>query len=233
MPNPFSGGAQSVAQDGVKLPVTGVITPGATIGLTDRGFFFPLSSANQPVKAILPNPANCIGQPLLYKKVDSSLNAITLSPFGSETIDGAPNYVLNKQFQTVCLVSDGTNWNVFTNYLNPAIGPAGTGTAGFIPLWTGTGQTLGNSTLFQDANGNIIDPLNLTVLGTIFANAVIIGSTNVGTSIQAMQAQLFDLQRQIRLLLKAMAANGITLSAVFAQAPYLAQVQLPVALGTN
>jgi len=39
-------------------------------------------------------------------------NTVTLNPVGGQTIDGAAAYVLNAQYQSVTIVSNGTNWDV-------------------------------------------------------------------------------------------------------------------------
>lgn len=52
--------------------------------------------------------ANAIGgQVLTLKKVDSSINAVTISRAGSDTIDGSTTYSLLTQYKSVTLVSNG------------------------------------------------------------------------------------------------------------------------------
>lgn len=112
MANPQSGGAQMVAQDGIKLPVSLNIRPAGNITLSDRGYLTQLDATTAAFSAKLPDPANVVGQPLIFKKTDSTGNAITLTPFNAETMDGASSIVLTQQYQTVQLISDGTNWIV-------------------------------------------------------------------------------------------------------------------------
>ena len=50
------------------------------------------------------------GEKVTVKKIDSSTNAVTIVPNGSETIDGSSSYTLASQNEHVSLVSDGTNW---------------------------------------------------------------------------------------------------------------------------
>lgn len=52
------------------------------------------------------------------KKIDSSSNAITIDPNGSETIDGESTKAISEQFETLSLVSDGSNWKLLSNSLN-------------------------------------------------------------------------------------------------------------------
>jgi hypothetical protein len=44
------------------------------------------------------------------KKIDATSNAVTIDGFGSETIDGGLTAVINTQYESVTIVSDGTNW---------------------------------------------------------------------------------------------------------------------------
>ena len=46
------------------------------------------------------------------KKIDSSANAITITPNGSQKIDGASSWTLSTQYEAITLVSDGSNWHV-------------------------------------------------------------------------------------------------------------------------
>lgn len=110
--NPQGGGAQLVAQDGIKLPMQPAIRPAGNIGLSDRGFFVALDATTAAFNAKLPDPTIAVGQPFVYKKIDSGSNAVTLVPFSAETMDGAASIVLTKQYESVMLISDGTNWQV-------------------------------------------------------------------------------------------------------------------------
>lgn len=46
------------------------------------------------------------------KKVDASANAVTIDPFGSETIDGAATLAVGTQYESAMFQSDGSNWHV-------------------------------------------------------------------------------------------------------------------------
>ena len=54
--------------------------------------------------------ANRTGQQIIIKKIDVSANTVTIDPSGAETIDGAATNVLSSQYDSITLVSDGTNW---------------------------------------------------------------------------------------------------------------------------
>jgi hypothetical protein len=55
-------------------------------------------------------PAASAGQQFVIKKIDSSSNAVTIDGFGSETIDGGLTAVINTQYESVTIISDGSNW---------------------------------------------------------------------------------------------------------------------------
>ena len=61
----------------------------------------------------LPDPAAYPNYEVMIKKIDSSTNAVTVAPHGTETIDGASSLTLANQNDAVRLRSDGTNWFSF------------------------------------------------------------------------------------------------------------------------
>jgi len=67
---------------------------------------------------------------------------ITILPYGSETIDNAPSYVISKNYDSVQLLSNGdTNWEVVHSRSGPT-GPAGpTGPTGITGTTGSTGVT--------------------------------------------------------------------------------------------
>lgn len=54
--------------------------------------------------------ANNTGKIVTVKKIDSGSNAVTVDGNAAETIDGAATVSLADQYDSVSLVSDGTNW---------------------------------------------------------------------------------------------------------------------------
>lgn len=54
-------------------------------------------------------PAVAVGRSLIVKKIDSTINAVTIAP-ASGLIDGAANVALANQWQARTLVSNGTDW---------------------------------------------------------------------------------------------------------------------------
>lgn len=58
----------------------------------------------------LPTAASAVGQVFFFKKIDASLNAVTIQGNGIELIDGLNTMVINSQYVAATLVSDGTQW---------------------------------------------------------------------------------------------------------------------------
>jgi hypothetical protein len=60
----------------------------------------------------LPTVADNTGREITIKKVDSGTGTLTIEGEGSETIDDALNVVLFKQFESVTVYSDGSEWHI-------------------------------------------------------------------------------------------------------------------------
>ena len=56
-----------------------------------------------------------LGREYTIIKTDSSANAVTVSGFGFQTINGAANVVLSNQYDKVTIVSDGSNWFIVSS----------------------------------------------------------------------------------------------------------------------
>tara|TARA_R110000824_G_C14779367_1_gene631795 strand:+ start:97 stop:480 length:384 start_codon:yes stop_codon:yes gene_type:complete len=53
------------------------------------------------------------GHQIKVKKIDSSVNTVTIDANASETIDGATTQVISAQWTSLSLVCDGSNWLIF------------------------------------------------------------------------------------------------------------------------
>lgn len=63
-----------------------------------------------PVTVTLPDAVSLEGVQKIIKKIDSSANHVTISCYGSETIDGVSTQTLTSQYQKLNIISDGANW---------------------------------------------------------------------------------------------------------------------------
>lgn len=66
------------------------------------------------VTLTLPPAADVEGKVLTIKKTDGSVNIVTVDGDGTETLDGALTYVLQLQYDTVTIISDGANWHIMS-----------------------------------------------------------------------------------------------------------------------
>lgn len=55
-------------------------------------------------------PAAATGQQYHIKKIDATANTVTIDPNGTETIDGSLTKVISTQYDSITVVSDGSNW---------------------------------------------------------------------------------------------------------------------------
>jgi hypothetical protein len=95
------------AADGYLFPVMPV-TSAYTVSLNDA--FVPVNATSGAITVTLPKVAECKGKMIVIKKTDASANAVTVDGNGSETIDGATTNALSSQYDSVSLMSDGTQW---------------------------------------------------------------------------------------------------------------------------
>jgi hypothetical protein len=58
----------------------------------------------------LPTAVGIVGQFFIIK--NSGTGVITVDGNGSETIDGVANKILSVQYQSITVLSDGTNWKI-------------------------------------------------------------------------------------------------------------------------
>ena len=70
-------------------------------------------ASGSAITVTLPDPASYPNYEVMIKKIDSSANAVTVTPHGTETIDGASSITLANQNDAIRLRSDGTNWFSF------------------------------------------------------------------------------------------------------------------------
>jgi hypothetical protein len=86
-------------------------TTSKTVNLGDEGKMFNCNSSSGAIIMSLPSSASVgRGFTLSFKKIDTGANTVTITPSGTETIDGQVNYVLDTQGQFITIKSDGANW---------------------------------------------------------------------------------------------------------------------------
>ena len=60
----------------------------------------------------LPTAVGATGKAYTVKKLDASLNAVTLATTSAQTIDGGTTATLSTQYISLTVISDGANWQV-------------------------------------------------------------------------------------------------------------------------
>lgn len=102
------------------------ITPLATIdadytidALTDATVLADATSG--AIAVTLPDVTPATQQVFTIKKVDSSANAVTITP-ASGTLDGEANFVIDDQYEAISVQTDGTNWFIVYRCPAPSLG---------------------------------------------------------------------------------------------------------------
>ena len=76
-----------------------------------------VDASSAPVTCGLPKASDWQDRTISVKKTDSSGNAVTISPAGSETIDGASSTAISAQNTCLQIMSDGLNWLIVGEYV--------------------------------------------------------------------------------------------------------------------
>jgi hypothetical protein len=69
-----------------------------------------IDASGGPVTVALTAASLNLGRRLTVKKVDSSLNAVTVDADGAETIDGDPDFALLYEDESIEIACDGVEW---------------------------------------------------------------------------------------------------------------------------
>lgn len=108
-------GALSEAYDTQHAAVQVVTNAGLTIATADQKGYYPVTTGNTNRTVNLPDAALVSGKILTIEKVDSGTGTVTIDANGSQTINGALTYVLNAQWWSVTVISDGSNWHILAS----------------------------------------------------------------------------------------------------------------------
>lgn len=103
------------------------------------------------------------GFQVTIKKSDSSGNAVTIDGNSSETIDGSATYSLTGQYDSVILMSNGSNWFIKAFKNTPsAVAAASTTAQGIIEIATAAEVRAGSSTSLAVTPGDLKTALNFS-----------------------------------------------------------------------
>ncbi len=91
-------------------PVNQIIQKSSTYTITATDSIISADATSSPFTITLPSAVNNTGRTYVVKRVNAGGNDVTLSAAAAETIDGAASAMLTAQWQTVKVISDGSNW---------------------------------------------------------------------------------------------------------------------------
>lgn len=129
---------------------TSTVTTNYTVALSDNRSVIELNATSGAfIVTLLAAATAGAGFEITFKKVDSTTNAITLDGNGSESIDSQTTWILNKQYEAVTLVCDGSNWQIKDRKIQLR-NAAGTS----ILSADSTGLKLENDSPITDSSGN-------------------------------------------------------------------------------
>ncbi|HNJ94573.1 MAG TPA: hypothetical protein PLS65_07365, partial [Ferruginibacter sp.] len=96
-------------------------TGNSTADATDNVLVFTGSSA---ATLTLPTAVGCDGRSYVIKNASTTgpVPVLTVATTASETIDGNASWVLDESYETVTLISDGSNWNISAQSLSAGSG---------------------------------------------------------------------------------------------------------------
>lgn len=110
----YVGGAWAkLAAGGGSFSLSTVVQTTATLNVSaTSGIYNALCDATS--NAITVNLPTAVGNAAMItvKKTDSGTNTVTVDGFSTQTIDGSATAVISKQYVSITLVSDGSNWSI-------------------------------------------------------------------------------------------------------------------------
>ncbi len=98
-----------IINNGLVVPTT-TVSSNTTLGSSHYIVFVNASGGSRTIT--LPSASSLRGRQYIIKKIDSSSNAVIISPQSGQTIDGQSSLSLTAQNQCVVITSDGSNWYI-------------------------------------------------------------------------------------------------------------------------
>jgi hypothetical protein len=127
----------------VSIPSLSVASKSANYTLTSSDDVILADASGGAFTLTLPAAASNTGKVFYIIRTDNTpANALTLDGNGAETIQGATTRALYTQYESVKIISDGSNWAVLEHKTN-------TTTVSWTPSWTAStaNPTVGNATI--------------------------------------------------------------------------------------
>lgn len=107
----FDNIADGLKDQNIANPTTKVVSVSAATTISDvkSDYVVLVDATSGAITVTLPPAADFEPYKITVKKTDVSANAVTVEGNASETVDGAANTSLASQWDTVTVVSDGSN----------------------------------------------------------------------------------------------------------------------------
>jgi len=106
-PLPLAAALDREVQRGIQHPLISVI---GGVVVTDLDRTVLINASGGAAIATLPSAVGLSGMRFEIQKIDSTTNTVTVTPVLGQTINGAASFVLQQQYDTIMIVSDGANW---------------------------------------------------------------------------------------------------------------------------
>ena len=92
--------------------IFGVVTVTSTYSMINTDYAILCNASGSPFSINLLPSAAVEGQVVNVKKLDSSTNAVTVNPSGTETIDEQLTVDIAGQYDSIMMICDGANWHI-------------------------------------------------------------------------------------------------------------------------
>lgn len=126
--------------------------------------FIPCNATGGAFTVTLPTAVTNSGKRFWIYKTDATLNAITIATTGGQTINLQSTWTLNTRYESVQVVSDGSNWLVVSRFINP-------GESSIVAL---SGYAIGNfGTISNHVATYRRNESNMKVTGTFTAGTLV------------------------------------------------------------
>lgn len=104
-----AGNTISLPSDGILKPsiITEIITVTSSLTAGPNNTIILVDATSGPVTITLPPAIS--GGDFVIKKIDSTINAVTVDGDGSETIDNSTTQVITVQYVSIRIIADSSN----------------------------------------------------------------------------------------------------------------------------
>lgn len=102
----------SVLKSDLNLSDDSVVTINASQAINNFNTIYFVNATTSSLSMTLASAANMAGKWITFKKIDGTVNTVTLNPGGGDTIDSDTSLILAGAQAFVKITSDGTNWKI-------------------------------------------------------------------------------------------------------------------------